>query len=706
MTNDDYGYQSAMDREPIIPINQVGTSTNPFQHQTEALKARIFHGASRIEFSFFGAGKSNKEQPSPEAFGKREREDMRNLAEYNKVETSTHASVAINGLSGMDQNKFSDEKRKSSVDELKRAIEFASEATTGGAVVFHTGEAPRGMNTTFNGQFKLYKDEDGREQHFIASRRQKALVSEIRENTKQYLPVKKLDKNGDPIVLKDIKGKDIFDNLTGEKLYEYELDKESGGVKLQEKYFKEYKLEYLDDKHHLLTNDEKKELEKINNRNLTEKDKIESISKIEQKFMARMKDKEKNNPDFYRLESKEAAIDFHKRQMLMQVQYQLSMARHYEQEYQDKLEDFERMKKSYKYYKELKDKLPAEEWEKVKKETGTDRFGFTPPKNLDPVEYLEKGLKASESGLEQTMDMIKSGKGRAMEILSDFDLKNTLNNGPSRDFVAAEDFARERATQSMAEAAIFAMEKTEARIKEDKRLYPRQKSKLEDNPLYISPEAWQPETYGGHPDEIKRLVLEARENMSDELQRVKGFSKHKADEAAQTHIKATLDIGHMNVWKKYYVKKEGESQEQYDKRFKGWVIEKTKDLAKHNIVGHAHLSDNYGYNDEHLTIGDGNAPVKEFIKALKDAGVKEFIVESGSFNPMIALPHSWDFLGSPVYNVFKPGFMDQTWADGIIQGGFHHSYFGKTEHPRYLMGDLSPSEEYKGAPFYSGTPLE
>ena len=697
--SNDYGYQSAMDREPIVPISQVGTSTNPFQHQTEALKARIFHGASRIEFSFFGAGKSNKEQPSPEAFGKREREDMRQLAEYNKVETSTHASVAINGLSGMDQGKFSDEKKKSSVDELKRAIEFAADATTGGAVVFHTGEAPRAMNTAFNGEFRMYKEEPGREQHYIASRRQKALVSEIRENTKQYLPVKKLDSNGNPIVLKDVNNEPIKDELTGEPLYEYEQDQKTGGVRLQEKYFKEYKLEYLDERFHLLTKDEKKELEKINERNLTEKDKIESISKIEEKFMARMKDKERNNPDFYRLQSKEAAIDFHKRQQLMQVQYQLSMARRYEQEYDKHLKDFEKVKKAYKYYKDLKDKLPEEEWEKIKRDNPYREIPFTVPDKMDPVVFLEKQLKNSESEIEQTMDMIKSGKGRAMEILSDFDPRNTLNNGQMKDFVSAEDFARERATQAMAEAAIFAMEKTEEKIRMGDK-------KIKENPIYISPEAWQPETYGGHPDEVKRLVLEARKNMSEELQRVKGFSKHKADEAAQTHIKATLDIGHMNIWKKYYVKKEGESQETYDKRFKNWMLEKTRELAKDKIVGHVHLSDNYGYNDEHLTIGDGNAPVKDFVKIMKDAGVKEFIVESGSFNPMIALPHSWDFLGSPVYNVFRPGFMDQTWSDGIVQGGFHHSYFGKTEHPRYLMGDLSPSEEYKGAPFYSGTPLE
>lgn len=696
-----YEYYNAMDRGPDLPINQIGASTNPFQHQTEALKARIFHGASRIEFSFFGQQKSNKEQPSPEAFGKRERQDMRDLAEYNKVQTSTHATVGINGLSGLNQGRFSDEQRKNSIDELKRAIDFAADATTGGAVVFHTGEAPRSMHTSFGGEFQMHKDEPGREQHYIASRRQKALVSEIRENSKQYLPVKKLDSYGNPIIIKDENGKEIFDNLTGEYLYEYEKD-DKGGIKLEENYFKQYKLEHLDEKHHVLTSEEKNELRKIKDKELTENDKIALLSKIEQNVINRTKNQ--FDPDFFRKESKEAAIDFHKRQTLMQIQYQLGMSRSHEQRYEKELEDYEKIKKSLKYYKELKEKLPPEEYEKMKEQRPAGIF--IPPDEYDPVKYLEKILRNTESELEVTMDMVKSGKGRALEIMSDFKEMNTLHNGKQKDFIAAEEFAAERATESMSEAAMFALEKTEQRIRQDKEQYG--KSSLEKNPLYISPESWQPESYGGHPDEMKKLVLDARKKFTEELERVRGYSHKKAEETAEKHIKATVDIGHLNTWKRYYVKKENESQENYDKRFKDWVLKKTEDLVKNKIVGHVHLSDNYGYHDEHLTIGDGNAPIKEFLKIMKKGGIDEFIVEGGSFNPLSALPDAWRFLGSPVYSVFKPGLVDQTWSDALLtQGkGFHQSYFGRTENPRYIIGEYAPSEDYKGSPFYTGTPLE
>jgi hypothetical protein len=135
------------------------------------------------------------------------------------------------------------------------------------------------------------------------------------------------------------------------------------------------------------------------------------------------------------------------------------------------------------------------------------------------------------------------------------------------------------------------------------------------------------------------------------------------------------------------------------------VLEKSKDLVKNKIVGHVHLSDNYGYHDEHLTIGDGNAPIKKFLEIMKKAGIDDYIVEGGSFNPLTALPRSWNFLGSPVYSVFKPGIAEQTWGDSLV-GGFHQSYFGRTEMPRYIIGEYAPSEDYKGAPFYTGTPLE
>ena len=186
-----------------IGVEEIGTTSNPFQHQTEALKARIFHGASRVEMTFFGAGKGRKEQPTPETFGKRERMDMRELAEFNKIQTTTHATVGIQGLSGlnMQQQVFSDDQRKQAIDEIKRAIHFAAEATTGGAVVFHTGEAPRSFYSQLPGNrengdklFEMYPEEKEREQFFLADPLTKRVVG-VKRNDLIPVPIAK-EKNG------------------------------------------------------------------------------------------------------------------------------------------------------------------------------------------------------------------------------------------------------------------------------------------------------------------------------------------------------------------------------------------------------------------------------------------------------------------------------------------------------------------------------
>src|SRR3989344_5849298 len=186
-----------IDRAMDVGIEEIGTTSNPFQHQTDALKARIFHGANRVEMTFFGTEKGRKENPTPETFGKRERRDMRELAEFNKVETTTHATVGVQGLSGLDmrQQAFSDEQRKHAIDEIKRAIQFAAEATTGGAIVFHTGEAPRHLfgnelmlDEKKRPMFEAYPEEEKRTVSYLADPVTKKLVAQISNADRIVLP--------------------------------------------------------------------------------------------------------------------------------------------------------------------------------------------------------------------------------------------------------------------------------------------------------------------------------------------------------------------------------------------------------------------------------------------------------------------------------------------------------------------------------------
>jgi len=68
------------------------------------------------------------------------------------------------------------------------------------------------------------------------------------------------------------------------------------------------------------------------------------------------------------------------------------------------------------------------------------------------------------------------------------------------------------------------------------------------------------------------------------------------------------------------------------KRFENGISDQTKRLADAGVLGQIHLSDNFGYDDEHLTMGQGNIPFKEFMQNMEKAGLKDFIAERGSYN--------------------------------------------------------------------------
>ena len=170
--------------------------------------------------------------------------------------------------------------------------------------------------------------------------------------------------------------------------------------------------------------------------------------------------------------------------------------------------------------------------------------------------------------------------------------------------------------------------------------------------------------------------------------------EEEAKRLAKEHIKSTIDIGHMNLWRQHMERKEGETDKEFDKRFNNWAIGKVKDLHKAGVLGHFHIADNFGYDDEHLTPGRGNAPIKEFIQLLEKEGYKDFIVEGGSFNFQTTLPDALTYFGSPVYSVGMGG--------GRFNQ-FHQTHFGYQAPPLYIVGAYSPTNEWK---LWSEVPIE
>src|SRR3989338_5302395 len=128
--------------EPITNLTalEIGSSEADIGGGTplQKLQAAIRQGSAKVEFTFFGQGKSGQGQHTPESVGTLERQQMQELAKLNQMKLSTHATVGIHGVSGMTREGFEEQQRQSALREINKAIEFAAQASTGGAVVFHT----------------------------------------------------------------------------------------------------------------------------------------------------------------------------------------------------------------------------------------------------------------------------------------------------------------------------------------------------------------------------------------------------------------------------------------------------------------------------------------------------------------------------------------------------------------------------------------
>ena len=182
----------------------------------------------------------------------------------------------------------------------------------------------------------------------------------------------------------------------------------------------------------------------------------------------------------------------------------------------------------------------------------------------------------------------------------------------------------------------------------------------------------------------------------------------EAEKLANIHLKATIDTGHLNLWRKYYLQDPNLSPEKNEERFKKWMYGHIENLAKKGMVGNIHLTDNLGYEDEHLSPGQGNAPVKEILKIMKAHGYKGPItVEPGAAattdeGDFYGLMQTWRYMGSSVYGAgiggpIRMGGPNRAWTD--VQS----SYFGQVVPPYFIFGSYAPSNDWT---LWSGVPLE
>ncbi|MEK6812531.1 MAG: TIM barrel protein, partial [Nanoarchaeota archaeon] len=368
------------------------------------------------------------------------------------------------------------------------------------------------------------------------------------------------------------------------------------------------------------------------------------------------------------------AKEFYKEQNAVQIRQAEGQAREYEAQYDQAKELYERTHQEYVKFKQLKDAIfenpdrseeeKEKKWAILKESFKFQNQPFLPAQVLDPMQYLGK----EQDRLKKVME---SGQQTALAAQSRIDeAKKRLENT-----VPIEEYGKEQSAHNLAQAALYA--------------YEVEKKQDLDKPLWIAPENWTPELYGSHPKEMKELIVDARKEMEKELIK-KEVDPEDAKRIANDHIKGTFDIGHLNFWKKYY--------EGSDEDFKKWAVQNVKTLFEEGILGNVHISDNFGFHDEHLRPGEGNAPIKEFLKELEKAGYKGKIIAEPGGQKQGQFHTPWtSALGMNASPIYRTDTTSRAWTD--IQG----SYFGRTQAPSYIVGDFAPSKDWT---LWSQVPLE
>ena len=302
--------------------------------------------------------------------------------------------------------------------------------------------------------------------------------------------------------------------------------------------------------------------------------------------------------------------------------------------------------------------------------------GAPRPGTKEYKEFLDNPIK--------TLEKVKSEFERQIsfnqEAASSYARRLQMIQQEAKHTQSIDEYAINKSADTLARAAIYA--------------YDQERSRNLKKTLFIAPENVFPEDgYSSHPQELKELIEKSRKTMAEKLEKERRMSGEQANKIASDHIKATFDIGHAYTWRKFF--------KGSDKEFNDWLGKQVSDLAKRGIIGHVHLSDNFGYYDEHVTPGEGKVDFQDFIKRMREAGYdKPMIVEPGH-QDVQAMTGAWRYFQSPMYRVDSASV---SWTD--IEG----SYFGQTRSPSYVIGSYAPDygapEAHRTWRFWSEVPLE
>ncbi len=681
-----FQYHHNMDREHHPPANihpeasETGEASNvgikdvgmsvPFgiaAQNVDGVQAKIRSGAGALELGFPGAVRGNRQAHTPGMWGYDQRMALREVAKANDIKFTTHASYGIPGLAGQDQQgNFSDEQRKMVTDEVKRAVEFARDTAGGGSVVVHTGEYTRAIseepwakNEKGKYKFKQFDDEPSRAIIRLVDKRTGQILQQIRKNQEVAMG-KWLKAKNDRVVhvSKDIpelglhEG-DSYKLEAGRTYLDYEGDPVDRGNRLPE-YDSETNSFAVETKRWDYF---EREADEINEWLASKK----GISK---------KQFEKLYPDEYK--TVEEAFMY----ATTETQEKIAdgWAGIHAREFDNDIVVLEKLKKAHKFYQDLEGKVPDEDKWRLLKNEMPHIYGavaeFLSPEEKMPSEILDKAIREKRNNIWSVKEMVTGQRQQAHE-------QKILRENVT----TPKKFGLDRSYDSYADAAIFAMDQ----------------SQNPQNPITLTLENIFPESYGAHPEELKDIIETSRQRMAGRLVKERNMSESEAKNKATNHIKATLDTGHLNMWRKFWQDDPKKNRVQNQNDFDKWLLTNVETLAKNKLIGNVHLTDNYGYQDDHLAPGQGNTPVKDIVKILKKHGYDNaWTVEPGADastdqGDVYGLMKTWRYFGSPVYG------LDGASAAGGPARGFQeiqHSYFGYAAAPYFIFPPYAPSNDW------------
>ena len=655
-----------------------------------AIAAKLRPGTKKLEFVFTGMGKGSGQGQTPGMYGAKQRQALVEMGKANNVDFTTHSTVGVYGLSGMDQQgNFSKVSKNASLQEVKRAIQFASDVGRGGPVVVHTGEFNRPItDASWNhkkdqwaGKFKLYSDEDEMASYRVVDTRTGGVIQEARKNRKVSRPVWNVAVDGTEYV--DLDGNKKVargrEDAGGQPIY---MDYFGNRVKPEDR-IPEYDSENQKFVIHQMDWDDlRKEASEMTLRakQLWSDWKKGKISDEEYKESRWVRFNDVHSADEIHVRPEEAYI-------ISTLETNAANSRgwaiYYGGSFDKTVDKIKKLQKAKELYLRIENTSNEEEKLNLMRQVPSDVGDLVPADSKLPSEIIDEVLRRHEQTLKQSQEASASQWTQAEESFETI-----------RHVESAETYAVKEAWDAYADLGINAMRESNKL----KKLGKMQK------PLAVAMENLFPEHYGSHPDELIVLVKGARSRMEKKLVQL-GMNEEQAKKEANEHLTATFDTGHLNMWRKYWQGDPKKSLAENDELFNKWSLEKVKDMTDAGIVGHVHIDDNYGYHDDHLAPGEGNAPIRAMIKLLKEEGYDgELIIEPGAdyttdASGFHSVMKTWKDFGLNVYGTGSGvgGGKGRPW------GQIQYNHFGANQPPYFVFGAYSPSEDFT---LWSGVPLE